>query len=67
MGRPGEHLERPEPGPPLTPAIRRVVISMLAALLLEAARTRRSTVIDKEEIRAESAPSRGRSRTRSIR
>ena len=37
MGRQGELLELLEPGPALTPAMRRAVIPMLAALLLEAA------------------------------
>ncbi len=36
MGRQGDLLERLEPGPMLTPAMRRAVIPMLAALLLEA-------------------------------
>ena len=37
MTRQGELLERLEPGPSLTPAMRQAVIPMLAALLLEAA------------------------------
>ena len=37
MARQGDLLERLEPGPTLTPAMRRAVIPMLAALLLEAA------------------------------
>ena len=37
MGRQGELLELLEPGPALTPAMRRTVIPMLAVLLLEAA------------------------------
>ena len=37
MGRQGELLELLEPGPALTPAMRRAVIPILAALLLEAA------------------------------
>ena len=36
MARQGDLLERLEPGPTLTPAMRRTVIPMLAALLLEA-------------------------------
>ena len=36
MGRQGDLLEPLEPGPTLTPAMRRAVIPMLAALLLEA-------------------------------
>ena len=37
MARQGDLLERLEPGPTLTPAVRQAVIPMLAALLLEAA------------------------------
>ena len=37
MGRQGDLLEPLEPGPTMTPAMRRTVIPMLAALLLEAA------------------------------
>ena len=37
MGRQADLLEPLEPGPTLTPAMRRTVIPMLAALLLEAA------------------------------
>ena len=37
MARQGDLLERLEPGPTLTPAMRRAAIPMLAALLLEAA------------------------------
>lgn len=37
MGRQGDLLEPLEPGPTMTPAIRRAVVPMLAALLLEAA------------------------------
>ena len=37
MGRQGDLLERLEPGPIVTPAMRQAVIPMLAALLLEAA------------------------------
>ena len=39
MARQGDLLERLEPGPTLTPAVRQAVIPMLAALLLEAATT----------------------------
>ena len=37
MGRQGDLLESLEPGQTLTPAMRRAVVPMLAALLLEAA------------------------------
>lgn len=36
MGRQGDLLERLEPGPALTPAMRTAVLPVLAALLLEA-------------------------------
>ena len=36
MGRQGDLLEPLEPGPTMTPSMRRAVVPMLAALLLEA-------------------------------
>ena len=46
MGRQGELLELLEPGPALTPAMRRAAIPILAALLLEAAANPTEDVAD---------------------